>query len=79
MRESTNRQLLDLSNTKREKVLELVCAPQPDAAEENTKQIDGAISAIGLRRIILTKAVGGAWERVQEDHYRSIIREGFRR
>ena len=77
MFQSTDRQLLELSKTKGKKVLELVCAPQPDAAEKNTKQIDGVISAIGPRHIILTKALGDAWERMQEEHYRNIIQRVF--
>ena len=48
--QSTDHQLFELSKTKSKKGLDLVCAPQPDSAEGNTKQVDGpgAISAIGL-------------------------------
>ena len=77
MRESTDRQLLEVSKAKGKKVLDLVCAPRPDAAEENTKQIGGVISARGLRRIVLAKTAGDAWERMPGEHYRNTVRKGF--
>ena len=79
LRESTDRQPSELSRTKGNKVPDLACAPQPDAAEENTKQIDGVTPATGPRRIILTKAVDDAWERMQEEHCCNIVQKGFRR
>ena len=77
MRESTDHQLPELRKTKGKEVPELVYAPQPDAAKENTKQIDRVIPATGLQRIILTKAMGDAWESMQEEHYRNILQRVF--
>ena len=38
------------------------------------KQIDVVISAVGLRPIVLSKAVSDAWERMKEGHYRNMIK-----
>ena len=70
--EPTDHQLLELSKAKGKKVLELVCAPQPDAAERNTKQIDGGYFCYRSSTYYLTKAVSDAWERMQEEHCRNI-------
>ena len=40
--------------------------------------IDGVISAVGVRRIILTKSVGKAWERFTDEKHRGIIKKSFR-
>ena len=40
--------------------------------------IDGVISTIGLGRIILTKAVGKAWERFTDEKHCEIIKKSFR-
>ena len=42
------------------KVLDPILHLNTNAAEENTNQIDGVVSAIGLRRVTLTKAVSDA-------------------
>lgn len=41
--------------------------------------IDGVISAVGLRRILLTKSVGVAWEKFGQQKQRASIKKTFRR
>lgn len=41
--------------------------------------VDGVISAVGLRRILLTRSVGSAWERFSEQQHKESIRRSFRR
>ena len=81
MFQSTGRQLLEPSKTTGKKVLilfahlNLMMNPQPKKYKTNR----GVISAVGLRRIILAKAVSDARERMQEEYYHNTIQKGFRR
>lgn len=53
--------------------------PNDNSSISDETILDGTISAIGLHRILLTRAVGIAWDKFQEDKQRESIKATFQR
>lgn len=81
LKEEMENELFRLVHLKGEGILAVL--DQHDMSDEEEvnfgPSIDGVISAIGLRRILLTRAVGHAWERFSCERYRNMISKTFRR
>lgn len=75
LKEAMENELYQLVQTKGEDFL----AKLDDSSDPELPIIDGVISAVGLRRILLTRAFGAAWEKFSEPKHKESIKKTFRR
>lgn len=74
LKEAMDDELFHPARSQGEQILPLL-----DQHDEEESSIRGIISAVGLRRILLTQAVGKAWSRFGSEKYRTCIFKTFRR
>lgn len=80
LKEAMEDELFQLVHLKGKKILAVLDQCDTGDEEDNFEySVDGAISAVGLRRILLTRAVGHAWEQFSSEKYRNMISKTFRR
>lgn len=72
LKEAMDDELFHLVHLQGEQILAIL-----DQHNEKESTIDGIISAVGLRRILLTRAVGKAWSRFGTEKYRTCIFKTF--
>lgn len=73
LKEAMDDELFHLVRLQGEQILALL----DESDMEST--VDGIISAVGLRRILLTRAVATAWSKFGSEKYRACIMKTFRR
>lgn len=62
-----------------EQILAILDSREEGENKSKSKPIDGVISAIGLRWILLTWSVGTAWHRFSSEKQKKCIIKTFRR